>query len=334
MNSPIRKFGRFYNNSKEYCERYLELFICLAKGVYKQLVIYSSSLWKGRARRPAEIGKWKVEYFQEKLSSDNSITWIGHSSFLIHLENKNILTDPIFGSPSFLFPRIIKPGIFFNQLPKIDYVLLSHNHWDHMSPKCLRQIYELFPSVLFLIPQGDGRWFKKWALPFREFSWGDSFVSNSLKLTFLTSHHWSQRSVFDQNKSLWGSWMIEGFEKKIYFGGDTAYGDHFKAIAKKFYNIDIALLPVGPCEPRRWMRKSHMNSEDAVQAFQDLQAKAFIPMHWGTFHFGTDNFDTPIKLLKSVWPKNLDLRVLKIGETYTDFSLPKILRSKGAESST
>lgn len=250
----------------------------------------------------------KIEPVQR--SEKPIITWIGHSTFLIQMNNINILTDPIFGDATSLFPRILQPGINLAQLPLIDYVILSHNHPDHMEAPSLLVLRDMHPGCTFLVPLGDKQWFD--ARDFTrvsEYTWwqDDSFPlpdGQHIKFTFLPAFHWSQRGLFDKNKSLWGSWMIELGGKTIYFGGDTAYSRHFKSIGKEFERIDCAILPIGPCDPHKWMKFSHANAHGAYQGFKDLNAQHFIPMHWGTFYFGTDTFDTPMTLLKNVWQKH------------------------------
>ena len=322
LRNPISKFGKFYNSYSESNQKYIELLAGLGRGLVKEMVIFSKSIWKGKHRLSKIALEWYSPSATINSSTEPVVTWIGHSSFLIQMENVNILTDPIFTSPSALFPRILKPGIELSKLPKIDYILISHNHWDHMSKACLSSVRERFPQVKFLVPKGDGYWLNKWGLKsFCEFDWWQRLSVPDVNFTFLPAHHWSQRSLFDQNKSLWGSWMVEGNSKKVYFAGDTAYGSHFKEIQKCFSKIDIALMPVGPCEPERWMCKSHMNAEDACKAFLELDAKSFVPMHWGTFHFGTDNFDTPIIRLEKWWQQNKSaleahsLSILKFGHS-------------------
>lgn len=319
--TPISKFGKFYNSYSECNKRYIDFLFGIGRALLKELVIFSTSSFKGKSKSVQSLTSWHSPSAISQASLEPLVTWVGHSSFLIQVENINILTDPIFSSPSFLFPRILKPGIDIKNLPKIDYVMVSHNHWDHMSRSCLSAIFEQFPDVKFLVPKGDGYWLEKWGLQnFCEFEWWQRLNLENLKITFLPARHWSQRSLFDQNKSLWGSWMVESKTDKIYFAGDTAYGDHFKEINKNFSDISMALMPVGPCEPSRWMCHSHMNAEDAGRAFVDLNAKSFVPMHWGTFYFGTDNFDTPIERLQNWWNKNLDtlsakkLSILRFGQ--------------------
>ncbi len=255
------------------------------------------------------------------------ITWIGHSTFLILFKGLTIITDPIFDNLSFVFKRITPPGISLEQLPPIDVVLISHNHRDHMDRKSLVAIAQKNPHVTILVPWGDKAWFDR-----RGFNnvhecmwWEQHTLINTQEIispviprfTFLPAYHWSQRGLFDRNKSLWGSWMIEA-DQTIYFAGDTGYGHHFSAIAKEFKTIDISLMPVGPCDPHHLMQFSHVNAEEAGQSFLDLNAHHFMPMHWGTYWFGTDHPILPIERLTTWWQQqNLSqeqLHILKFGE--------------------
>lgn len=320
---PHIKGGRFYNFNGEkrpftllpISSMLVEWYLCKS---------YQSNI---------DLGHWFEQTPPINTSQDFAITWIGHSTFLIQISGINILTDPIFGNLSPLFPRFLSPGLFLNQLPPIDFVLLSHNHRDHMDTKSLYFLKNYHSNTSFLVPVGDGYWFSKRGFSnVSEYMWWDfneiSFSKNSkknvvIRFTFLPAFHWSQRGLFDYNRSLWGSWMIEIENVRIYFAGDSAYAEHFKLISQEFGKIDFAFMPIGPCEPRLWMQKAHMNAEEAGQAFLDLKARHFIPMHWGTFHFGIDGFFIPIERIikwfnqkqKSV--KNIFLHTLKIGKRKT-----------------
>lgn len=250
-------------------------------------------------------------------SHDPVITWIGHATFLIQIGGINILTDPIFGSPALFLKRHTPPGIAPAALPPIDVVLISHNHWDHMHGPSLRQ---LLPELKknnghVFVPHGDDAWFHKRLFEqAKAFHWGErktleipltgrlnQSAPSNITFTFLPARHWSRRGLFDRNKSLWGSWMIECNGQTIYFAGDTAYADHFKEIQSHFPTIDTALMPIAPCEPDNIMREMHMNAEEAVHAYLDLNAQTFIPMHWHTFNLGADHIMTPLHRLQKKW---------------------------------
>ena len=251
------------------------------------------------------------------------ITWIGHSTFLIQIDGITVLTDPIFGNASPFFRRILPPGIALSEIVPIDYILISHNHRDHMDARSLYNLKRFNPTIC--VPLGLNTWFSKNGfLNIRELNWWESIkietpLHKSITFTFLPAYHWSQRGAFDRNKTLWGSWLIEYDGWRIYFAGDTAYANHFADIGKEYRDIDIALMPIGPCEPHEWMKKTHMNAQQAVDAFLDLQAQHFIPMHWGTFYFGTDHFTAPLDQLVHHWhllPPSADkqLHMPKIGQ--------------------
>jgi len=253
-------------------------------------------------------------------------TWIGHSTFLLESPHANILTDPVFGDLTLFFKRLQKPGLQLHELPKIDLVLISHNHRDHMDKAALQTIAQLYPECMFYVPMGDKAWLNHWGIKnAHEFTWWQSATLGAastalskVEVTFLPAIHWSQRSLFDYNRSLWGSWMVRLGDTVIYFAGDTAYGEHFTAIQKEFSVIDAALMPIGPCEPRVWMRESHISAEDAGKAFLELGARNFVPMHWGTFGFGVDSPQLPLQRLQAWWASEVGvtdatLHALKIG---------------------
>ena len=256
---------------------------------------------------------------------DLAITWIGHSTFLIQIQGINILTDPVFANLSLLFPRVLPPGINLENLPPIDFVIISHNHRDHMDNRALVYLKNNHKAK-YLVPIGDKAWFDKKGFDnvfefmwWEEFKFANSLFNDFIEFIFLPAAHWSQRGLFDYNKSLWGSWMIRTKNKLIYFAGDTSYSSHFSKISGEFENIDLAIMPIGPCEPRQWMKYSHINAEEAGQGFLDLRAKQFIPMHWGTYFFGIDSLDLPIQRLSAWWnsqnfEKDQILHLPKIGQ--------------------
>ena len=270
------------------------------------------------------VPKWYTPATPAPLTSEPVIIWIGQATFLIQIDGINILTDPIFFDTSILYKRLIPPGVAINKLPKIHVVAISHNHIDHMDKRSMMAIKHHKP--LILAPYGDGRWFsKKGFKNVIENKWGNKheitgFSNQKVKFTYLPASHWTGRYIFDFNRSICGSWMIEHNKHCIYFAGDSSYDSHFKDIAKDFKCIDTALLPIGPVEPRGMVCHAHLDSTQAIQAFIDLNAKQLIPMHWGTFQFGAEEFEVPITLLNSAWSKfqaelvDKKLLILKFGE--------------------
>jgi len=314
---PYIKKNRFYNTKDEKLEGFF----------FKSLSMLLKSLFVRKKLSKAEKDVWSCRVKPLSYSVEPVITWLGHASFLIQVGGVNIITDPIFGQMSRLYPRCLHAALNGAELPNIDFVLISHNHRDHMDAESLMSL-QGHSGITFLVPQGDKLWFEGRSFArVREYSWWDNVsfklkydLSKEIKFTFLPAKHWSQRGLFDRNKSLWGSWMIECNGQKIYFAGDTSYHSHFSEISQEFRNIDIALMPIGPCEPREWIKHTHLNVSDAGKAFVDLRAKHFVPMHWGAFPLGVECYDAPILLFKKWWKEhalelqNKKLHVLKVGQ--------------------
>ena len=236
--------------------------------------------------------------------------WIGHSSFIINNYDLNIITDPIFSkraSPlSFLGPkRLIKPAISYKNLPKIDVVVISHNHYDHLDLDSIKKLNSINPNTIFLVPLKLKNWFlNKGIKNVFEFEWWQSKTIKNTTFTFVPVQHWSRRGLFDKNKSLWGGWWIENQNIKLVHLGDTGYSKDFIEINKRLGNPDIAFIPIGAYEPRRIMKKSHMNPEEALDAALDLGAKKSIGMHWGTFILTTEPIREPKIILNDLVTKN------------------------------
>ncbi|KKR97270.1 MAG: hypothetical protein UU47_C0001G0043 [candidate division TM6 bacterium GW2011_GWE2_41_16] len=225
------------------------------------------------------------------------ITWLGHATFLIQLPGITLITDPVLASPSPILQRLIS-AYDISTLPKIDVVIISHNHRDHMDIQTLKALHKFNPELDILLPHGNRHYVRNIGIS-HEHMWWDQWQKKQLSCTFLPARHWSQRGLFDRNTSLWGSWMVQDEHNTIYFGGDSAYGDHYATIAHNFNTIDYALLPIGPCDES--LRDVHMNAEEAGKAFLDLQAHACIPMHFGTFLLGDADIDLPLKRFIAWW---------------------------------
>ncbi|UNE35771.1 MBL fold metallo-hydrolase [Vermiphilus pyriformis] len=311
---------RFYNYKGEPAQSFFDHAI---KGFFQSLPART-------IRKSFNPEMWLKPSPIKRFATKPTITWIGHATFLIQLSGLNILTDPIFGNASILYPRLLRPGIELSQLPPIDVVLISHNHPDHMDVSTLSYLMQEH-KPLFLVPTGDGSWFtKKGYKNVQELTWWQEYFisTQSTKFTFLPSFHWSQRTPWDKNRSLWGSWMITEDSFSCYFAGDTAYSSHFSHIAQVWGRpIDIALLPIAPCEPFKEMRTTHMDAAQAGQAVRDLNALRCVPMHWGAFQFGTDYFIEPVAQLVRWWHEqsmarygyHLDLMLMGTAYTY-DYS--------------
>ena len=257
------------------------------------------------------------------------ISYITHSTFLIQINNVNIITDPILFSGIGLFERffkidmIHKPGIAPENLPPIDYVLISHNHYDHMDIKSIKFLAEKF-NPTFVMGKGNYVYNKKITNKFVELNWNEKFDAGSVEIHFLRAKHWSKRGLFDTNKALWGAFAIVSRydDKKIYFAGDTAHFDHFSEAGKKFNGFDVALLPIGAYKPNWFMKESHINPFEAVLAHKELQAKVSIPMHYQSVQLSDEQYGQPIHDLKTALKENNltkeAFQIVNIGEFYEE----------------
>jgi len=265
--------------------------------------------------------------------SEFSITWIGHSTLLIQIDGVNILTDPIWSdrcSPvQFAGPkRHVKPGVKLENLPKIDAIIISHNHFDHLD----RLTIEHFGNdPVYFVPLGIGEFLDDLDITnYEELDWWDDITLNGLKFNCVPAQHFSNRGMFDRNKTLWCGWVIQGKSQTIYFAGDTGYFPGFVEIGEKFAPITVAAIPIGAYIPRWFMSSAHVSPQEAIQAFIDVEAEYFIPIHWGTFELADEPLDNPPKVLKQEIEKHQlnkeKFKILEHGETKI-FSTKKELTS-------
>ena len=252
------------------------------------------------------------EWKNINLNQDNDyIIWIGHSTFLIKKAGTVILTDPIFSDRASPFKnigpeRLIPPVIPLKELPRIDFVTVSHNHYDHLDINSLKKISKLNPDAVFLVPAGDLKLLKKKRINnVYEFNWWETFKVEELTFTFTPVQHWSKRGLFDRNKSLWGGWYINFNDYGMYHAGDTGYSKDFIDTKLKLGAPKYAFIPIGAYDPEWFMAESHVNPEDAVQIMIDLEAEKAFGMHWGTFALtDEDTLEPPTRLKDSLEFRN------------------------------
>jgi L-ascorbate metabolism protein UlaG (beta-lactamase superfamily) len=255
-----------------------------------------------RIRWPAWVENKGTARLNETLTAgDVAITFVNHATFLIQTDGVTMLTDPVWSERASPFRRIgprrvRKPGVAFEDLPEVDIILLSHNHYDHLDIATLTQLRQSFAPTL-LAAAGDARIVG--ALGFKdmhELDWWDEIQINAmLKITFVPAQHFSARGPLDRQKSLWGGYMIETFGRRVYFAGDTGYSTHFSDIKARLGSPDIAMLGIGAYEPRWFMKPLHMDPAEAVDAHRDLGSKQSIGMHFGTFQLTPEAIDQPRK---------------------------------------
>ena len=264
------------------------------------------------------------------LGDELKVTFVGHATILLQTENLNILTDPIWSqraSPvQFMGPkRIHDPGINFSDLPPIDIVLISHNHYDQMDIATLQKLQQRF-HPLFITGLGNDFILKRklgdtahivtldW--------WQSQHISDNMNIIFVPANHWSKRSLFDTNKTLWGGFVLQTHAGSIYFAGDTGFGSGtlFSKIAQ-YGPFRLALLPIGAYEPRWFMKYSHVNPEEAAEIFKIVHPQYAMAIHFGTFQLTNEGVDDPVIALEAALKKKAitqqQFRVLQVCEEWT-----------------
>lgn len=249
----------------------------------------------------------------------DKIVWLGHASFLLTVGGRNILIDPIFKNVS-IIKRRTKLPFLINEINKIDYVLISHAHLDHLDKFSVKTITEQNPYLKIFCGLGTAEIIKKWGIKndIIEAGWWQQFPTNDdIEIFFLPAQHWSNRNLKDRNIRLWGSFVIKNKESTVYFMGDSAYGSHFTKIGELFRSIDYAIMGVGAYLPRNIMQSSHLNPDESYQAYKDLGASKMIPMHYGTFILSDEPITEPIQSTRELFVKEKDkLLDLAVGELF------------------
>ncbi len=230
-------------------------------------------------------------------------TFIGHGTVLLQLDGLNIITDPIYAQRAtpffFMGPqRVRQPGVAFEDLPPIDLVLISHNHYDHLDLDTLKRLKRR-DNPLILTGLGNDAWLRRRGFDrVTGLDWHQQLQYRGLTLAFTPNQHWSARGLTDRCKTLWGGFVIEASRHRVYFAGDTGYGEFFTDLGRRYGSFDLALLPIGAFLPRWFMRYQHINPEEAVQAHRDLRARRSMAIHFGTFALADDGIDEPVRQLQ------------------------------------
>lgn len=247
-------------------------------------------------------------------------TWVGHATFVLRTAQAVILTDPVFsasaGPGGVLGPRrAIDPGVAFESLPRVDMVLLSHDHYDHCDVPTLRRLAQR-DDPLVIAPLGHRALLVRAGMKrIVELDWWQAHAASpGLEVTLVPSRHWSRRMPWGTNRRLWGGFMVRTAGRLVYFVGDTGYDPAlFAEIRRRCGTPDLAMIPIGAYEPRWFMAAAHVNPEEAVQIHRDVGAKRSIAMHWGTFQLTDEGREDPVVALGAARGGEDDFRVLEPG---------------------
>ncbi len=243
-----------------------------------------------------KVGAPFVAYDAEAMLENPSITWIGHSTMLVRMDGATFLTDPIFSeraSPvGFAGPkRLQPPGIPIDRLPPVDFVTLSHDHYDHTDVRSIELLAKR--GTVFVAGLGMGDVVRGAGGEVVELDWGQSTRIRGVEIHCVPAQHFSGRGIAGRDRRLWASWVVAGPTRRFYHAGDTGYFAGFRAIGERFGPIDLAAVPIGAYLPTEIMKFVHLDPDEAVRAVVDLGARRAVGMHWGTFDLTEEPLDEP-----------------------------------------
>lgn len=242
-------------------------------------------------------------------ADDFALYWLGHSSMLLELDGKRILFDPVLKNAApipFMVPRYNKAPVKLSDLPKIDIVIISHNHYDHLERKTVQHL----KNSRFVVPLGIGATLRGWGIKnenITELGWGDKFSKNNINIIAETAVHYSGRVLKDRNKTLWNSYIVKSPNKKIYWSGDSGYGMHFKEIGEKYGPFDLAAIEIDGWNTG-WPN-THMFPQEVIKATKELGAKKLLPLHWGVFDLALHPWHESIDMIFDE-NKNTNIQIL------------------------
>lgn len=284
---------------------------------------------------PSAFPRATPKFFSPRAPAEAlTVTWVGHASTLLQIGGLNLLTDPMWSERAsplrFIGPRRwVPPGIPLQDLPPIDAVLLSHNHYDHLDDRTVRHLARQHPGARWFAPLGIAEFLRARGVRHAyELEWWDETGFGDLALACVPAQHFSGRGLGDRNATLWCGWTIASGRYRAFFAGDTGYHPEFRPIAERHGPFDLYLMPVGAYEPRWFMKPAHMDPEEAVHAFLEMTTvpdrpasgrSILVPIHWGTFKLTDEAMDEPPKRTRRAWAaarlSDDDLWLLAHGET-------------------
>ncbi len=308
--NPVNPEGRFLNENLE------------ALPGFRDLWRWQRETNPQKAEKQKDTFRLQVTKNSDFLTNnEDCVVWLGHATFFIRLNGISILTDPVLKSPSALMKRYSELPVAVSELKNLDYIIVSHDHRDHCDEKSLKTLAPQNPTATYLTGLGLDGLLKKWTNSnnIQAAGWYQAYQTDTSKIEiiYLPARHWSRRYLNDTNNSLWGAYLIRANGKSIYLGSDSGYGTHYQDFAKYFGGVDVALLGVGAYKPEWFMAASHAGPKDATKAAHEMNAKRFIPMHYGTFDLSDEPLGDAYRELQILQkePKNQQLIVLAgIGE--------------------
>lgn len=255
---------------------------------------FARRIWASFFPRPGAARL--VPYDSAAMAGNPSITWIGHSTFLVRMDGVTFLTDPMFsdraGPVSFVGPRrAVPPGVPLDALPPVAFVLLSHDHYDHADLPSVKRLAER--GVRFVVPLGLGEWIRQAGGDAVELDWWQEIEIAGVRVHCVPAQHFSGRSLGDRNRRLWAGWVVAGPTRRFYHTGDTGYSPDFTAIGARLGPIDLATVPIGAYRPSAMMHSVHTTPEEALRIGLDAQARRMVAMHFGTFDLADEPLDEP-----------------------------------------
>jgi L-ascorbate metabolism protein UlaG (beta-lactamase superfamily) len=296
--------------------------------IMPQFTVFESAEFKDESLHPKEtrtpdfelpIVRLDKASFDTKIEAPR-ITWFGHSTLLVEMEGKTLLIDPMFGGVASPLLTVgnqrFKPGLplSIEDLPAIDAVLMTHDHYDHLDYESILAIKDRVPQ--FFIPLGMHGHLRRWGIPaakIQEFNWYEETKLGDIRLVFTPSHHYSGRSWRDRFLSLWGGWIMQSSNHNIYLSGDGGYGPHFSRIGEEYGPFDFAMMECG--QYSRYWRQNHLFPEEAAKAAHDVKAEIIMPIHWGGFALAMHSWDDPVKrFLEAAATYEIPVTTPKIGE--------------------
>jgi N-acyl-phosphatidylethanolamine-hydrolysing phospholipase D len=289
-------------------------------GFFGRLAFFGRRIWVTLAPRPGAAPR--VPYDSVAMARSPSLTWIGHSTFLVRMDGVTFLTDPMFSeraSPfSFMGPRrMVPPGVPLDALPAVDFVLLSHDHYDHADLPTVKVLARR--GTTFIVPPGLGEWVRQVGGKAIELGRWQTVDLNGVRIESVPAQHFSGRTPFDTNRRSWTGWVVSGPTRRFYHAGDTGYSSDSKTIGERLGPIDLAAVPIGAYLPATMMHPVHTTPEEALRIGLDVQARRIVAMHFGTFDLADEPVDEPPRRFRTE-AERLGLSpdrawIMKVGET-------------------